>query len=61
MKLKKIEKDFIALQRVIRVATVDRNGMPHDVPVCHVVEGNHIYFATEKESKKVKNSQKITK
>jgi PPOX class probable F420-dependent enzyme len=55
MKLKKIEKDFIALQRVIRVATVDRNGMPHDVPLCHVVEGNHIYFATEKESKKVKN------
>ncbi len=55
MKLKKIEKDFIALQRVIRVATVDRNGTPHDVPVCHVLEGNHIYFATEKKSKKVKN------
>jgi PPOX class probable F420-dependent enzyme len=55
MKLKKIEKDFIALQRVIRVATVDRNGMPHDVPVCNIVEGNHIYFATEKKSKKVKN------
>jgi nitroimidazol reductase NimA-like FMN-containing flavoprotein (pyridoxamine 5'-phosphate oxidase superfamily) len=40
---------------VIRVATVDKKGMPHDVPVCHILEGNHIYFATEKKSKKVKN------
>ena len=35
MKLKKIEKDFISVQRVIRVATVDKIGMPHNVPVCH--------------------------
>ncbi len=55
MKLKKIEKDFISLQRVIRVATVDKNGTAHNVPVCHVTEGNHIYFATGKKSKKIKN------
>ncbi len=55
MKLKKKEKDFISLQRVVRVATVDRNCMPHNVPVCHVMEGNHVYFATGKESKKIKN------
>ena len=55
MKLRKIEKDFISLQRVIRVATVDKHGMPHNVPVCHVMEGNQIYFATERNSKKVKN------
>ena len=55
MKFKKIERDFISLQRLIRIATVDKNGMPHNVPVCHVMEGNHIYFATGKESKKIKN------
>lgn len=32
MKLKKKENDFIALQRVINVAPVDKNGMPQDVP-----------------------------
>ncbi len=55
MKLKKTEKDFISLQRVIRVATVDKNGTPHNVPVCHVMEGNHIYFATGRQSKKIRN------
>ena len=55
MKLKKTEKDFISLQRVIRVTTVDKMGVPHNVPVCHVMEGNYIYFATGKKSKKVKN------
>src|SRR5216684_2314809 len=55
MKLKKTEKDLISLQRVIRVTTVDKNGLPHNVPVCHVIEGNNIYFATGKKSKKIKN------
>ncbi|MBI2485775.1 MAG: pyridoxamine 5'-phosphate oxidase family protein [Deltaproteobacteria bacterium] len=55
MKLKKIEKDFISLQPVIRVATVDKNGNPHNVPVCHVIEGDRIYFATGMRSKKIKN------
>ena len=55
MKLKKIERDFISLQRVLRIATVDKNGMPHNVPLCHVIDGDCIYFATEKGSKKVKN------
>lgn len=55
MKLKKIERDFISLQRVLRVATVDKNGTPHNVPLCHVIDGDRIYFATEKGLKKVKN------
>ncbi len=54
-KLKKSEKDFILLRRILRVATTDKNGTPHNVPVCHVVDGDRIYFATEKKSKKVKN------
>ena len=55
MKLKKAEKDFISLQHVLRVATTDKNGASHNVPICHVLDGGRIYFATEKKSKKVKN------
>src|SRR3972149_5590037 len=55
MKLKKIERDFISLQRVLRIATVDKNGTPHNVPLCHIIDGDRIYAATEKGSKKVKN------
>ncbi|MGE5445113.1 MAG: pyridoxamine 5'-phosphate oxidase family protein [Ignavibacteriales bacterium] len=61
MKLKKTEKDFISLQRVIRVTTVDKSGVPHNVPVCHVMEGNNIYFATGKKSKKIKNLEENSK
>ena len=61
MRLKKTEKDFISLQRVIRVTTVDKNGVPHNVPVCHVMEGNNIYFATGKKSKKIKNLKENSK
>jgi nitroimidazol reductase NimA-like FMN-containing flavoprotein (pyridoxamine 5'-phosphate oxidase superfamily) len=55
MKLKKTEMEFVSLQRVCRVATVDKKGMPHSVPVCPVVAGDRIYFATEKGSTKVRN------
>ncbi len=61
MKLKKIERDFISLQRVLRIATVDKNGMPHNVPVCHVMDGDRIYFATGKKSKKIKNLKQNAK
>jgi hypothetical protein len=49
MKLKKIEKDFISLQRVIRVTTVNKIGVPNNVPVSHIMEGNNI-LATVKKS-----------
>ncbi|MGH7799189.1 MAG: pyridoxamine 5'-phosphate oxidase family protein [Thermodesulfobacteriota bacterium] len=61
MKLKKIERDFMSLQRVLRIATVDKNGMPHNVPVCHVMDGDRIYFATGKKSKKIKNLKQNAK
>ena len=55
MKLTKAEKDFIQAMRVVRVATVDTNGMLHNVPVCPVVERDKIYFATERKARKVQN------
>lgn len=46
---------FLERERVVRVATIGRNGVPHVVPVCHVVENGKIYFSTDRDSKKAKN------
>jgi len=37
---------LIERERVCRVATAGRRGMPHLVPVCQVVAGGKIYFAS---------------
>ncbi len=55
MRLSKAVADFIGLARVSRVATVDRQGRPHVVPVCHVVASGELYFASGSESKKIRN------
>lgn len=57
MRLKKAQAEFLALQRVLRVATADAAGTPHTVPVCHVVDDGRVYFASAGDAKKVKNLQ----
>jgi nitroimidazol reductase NimA-like FMN-containing flavoprotein (pyridoxamine 5'-phosphate oxidase superfamily) len=54
-RLTKKESKFIGDQNVGRVATVDKKGMPHNVPVCPVLDRGKVYFATEIDAKKVKN------
>jgi PPOX class probable F420-dependent enzyme len=54
----RLRKDLVRLlerERVCRVATADRSGRPHVVPVCHVWVGGKLYFATEGTSRKVRN------
>jgi nitroimidazol reductase NimA-like FMN-containing flavoprotein (pyridoxamine 5'-phosphate oxidase superfamily) len=51
---KKVAK-LIALERVCRVATADRDGQPHLVPVCHVMVGEKIYFGSGQNAGKVQN------
>ena len=46
---------FVRSQRVARLATVSRNGMPHNVPVCTVAAGGRIYLASDKDARKVRN------
>jgi PPOX class probable F420-dependent enzyme len=46
---------LLALERVCRVATVDADGTPHLVPVCHVVAGDKIYFGSGNDARKVLN------
>ena len=55
MRLKKIEREFVMYQRVCRVATVSRDGRPHNVPVCPILEGDRIYFASAADGVKVNN------
>lgn len=55
MKLKKSVAELIQWERVCRVATADRRGVPHLVPVCHVLQGGKIYFASGDDGRKVKN------
>jgi PPOX class probable F420-dependent enzyme len=55
MRLKKSVEKLLAMERVCRVATAGATGWPHLVPVCHVVTGGKIYFASGDDGRKVEN------
>ena len=55
MKLTAKEKDFVRCLRVARVATVASDSVPHNVPVCPLLENNKIYFGTERGARKMRN------
>ena len=55
MRLRRALVDFLALQRVAHVATADARRVPHVVPVCLVVEGGRLYFASGKTGRKLAN------
>ncbi len=55
MRLKKAITRLIQWERVCRVATAGQTGMPHVVPVCHVVAGDRIYFASGNDARKTFN------
>ena len=47
--------DLIRLERVCRVATAGGGGLPHVVPVCHVLVGDKLYFGSGDDGRKVLN------
>jgi nitroimidazol reductase NimA-like FMN-containing flavoprotein (pyridoxamine 5'-phosphate oxidase superfamily) len=51
---KKMEK-LLARERVCRVATVGTSGVPHVVPVVHVLADGKLYFASESGATKVEH------
>jgi len=55
MRMTKAVARLIAHERVCRVATAGRRGMPHLVPVCQVVAGGKIYFASGTDGRKALN------
>src|SRR3954451_8355955 len=44
---------FLTAQRAGRLATADRAGQPHVVPVCYVCDGRSIYIALDEKPKRV--------
>ena len=52
MRLTKAQAKMLERERVARVATVG-DGMPHLVPVCHVLAGGKIYFGSGRKGRKV--------
>jgi nitroimidazol reductase NimA-like FMN-containing flavoprotein (pyridoxamine 5'-phosphate oxidase superfamily) len=48
------EELYVCWQRVARLATVDADGVPHNVPICPVLEDGKVAFATY-DDKKVSN------
>jgi len=53
--LSQVESEFVALQRVARLATVDAAGAPHVVPVCPVLDGDRVVIESGTRSAKVRN------
>jgi nitroimidazol reductase NimA-like FMN-containing flavoprotein (pyridoxamine 5'-phosphate oxidase superfamily) len=54
MRLTKAQAKTLEWERVAHVATVG-GGMPHLVPVCHVLVGGKIYFGSGRRGRKVRN------
>jgi PPOX class probable F420-dependent enzyme len=55
MRLDKKAAQFVARERVCRVSTTGRAGVPHVVPVCHVLADDKVYFGSETDARKVRN------
>jgi pyridoxine/pyridoxamine 5'-phosphate oxidase len=45
--LTEAEASFVRWERVARFATVDAEGAPHVVPICPVLDGGAVVFASE--------------
>ena len=49
--LTEAEASFVRWERVARFATVDAEGMPHVVPICPVLDGDVLVFASDPNAK----------
>ena len=47
--------NFINKEPVIRVATIGKNNRPQVTPVCHVVSGGKVYWASDFDAAKLAN------
>jgi PPOX class probable F420-dependent enzyme len=55
MRLKSSLAKLVEWERVCRVATAGATGVPHVVPVCHVLKNGKLYFASETGARKIRN------
>ena len=52
---------FLKTQKILRLATVDKRGMPHIVPVWYLYKDGVFYIGTNTNTKKAKNVKKNPK
>ena len=45
------ERDFVDANRIARLATADRNGVPHAIPICFVVIDDSLYVTIDQKPK----------
>jgi len=50
--LSEAERRFLAGRRVGHLATADRHGAPHVVPVCFAIEGDALYITVDEKPKR---------
>jgi len=55
MRWRKTEKDFVESARVARLATTDAKSIPHNVPICPLLDNGKLYVGTGAGAKKVRN------
>ena len=53
--------EFLRSQKILRLATVDRNGVPYIVPVWYLYKNGNFYVGTNTSTKKAKNVKKNPK
>ena len=46
------QRHFLEQSRVARLATADRNGVPHLVPVCFCLDGRSLYVTVDEKPKR---------
>ena len=46
---------YVGLEKIGRLSTIDKNGMPHTTPVFYVLMDGEIYFGTQRTRKKFRN------
>lgn len=54
--LTEAEQQFVQAQRVARLATADREGRPHLVPVCYAFDGSRFYTPLDEKPKRVRDA-----
>ena len=47
--------EFLRKQKILHLATIDKSGTPHIVPVWYMYSGKKIYIGTNTKTEKVKN------
>ena len=40
-------REFLIAERVARLATADKSGAPHVIPICFWFDGEQVYFAID--------------